>query len=214
MTLIDICVHSKLFLYTKFLDMAFPCERFSSHGLDKYCQNAFQKECNNINQPHMVISVLVVKPCSQSICSLFNITLCQTSELQIVRPCQSYVEAAVCGAGRTVVFSDSSFILSYRNPVLFYFWKWHSLPFPHMCSDCPSLGSFCPSNKNKDFHSSIKSISRIILCKVEGLQLHSSSLSSMFRRHSHYFYLLLKTYRSEKKKKIFTKDDKEQGMQK
>lgn len=105
----------------------------------------------------------------------------------------------MCGAGRTVVFSGSSFILSYWNPVLFYFWKWHSLPFPHMCSDCPSLGSFCPSNKNKDFHSSIKSISRIILCKVEGLQLHSSSLSSMFRRHSHYFYLLLKTFRSEKK---------------
>lgn len=78
----------------------------------------------------------------------------------------------------------------------------HSLTSSRMWADCPSLVSFCPSIKNKDPYSSIKSIAKKILCKVEGLQLHSSSLSSVFRRHSHYFYLLLKTFAEVKKKSL------------
>lgn len=116
----------------------------------------------------------------------------------------------MCGAGRAGIFLVLSFILPHWNPVLlqFQFYKGHSLTFSHMWADRPSLVSFCPSIKNKDPYSSIKSIAKKILCKVEGLQLHSSSLSSTFRRHSHYFYLLLKTF-AEVKKKIFTVDNKD-----
>lgn len=130
--------------------------------------------------------------------ALFTVTLSQPLKCKLLGFLSPLETRSWVGRGRGCLPGPSP-IGPHWNAVLSSFCQQHSVPFPHVYSDCPSLVSFCPFVKNKDFYSSIQAISGKVLCKVEGLQLHSSSRSSVLRRHNHYFYLLLETFAEVKK---------------